>query len=152
MCNHLKFLLQTEQKKTDFKLELNEISNQCTLACAKVVKIFEMQIGKINSNLDGRNVNNVLRELGVKFHRCIYDHLFRFEYNEFGAYALIRDINEYRNFAKNFNSPVVDKLFTVLFALCNLLVVKPENLQEIASGETLVRGVFFFFFSIVQFP
>jgi hypothetical protein len=139
MCNHFKYVLQVEQKKTDFKLELDEITNQCTAACAKVLKIFEVQIGKINTNLDGKNVNAVLKELGVKFHRCIYDHLFRFEYNELGAMALIRDINEYRLFAKNFNSPVVDKLFCVLYSLCNLLIVKPANLQEIASGDSLVR-------------
>ena len=51
--------------------------------------------------------------------------------------ALIKDINEYRLCAKNFNSPVVDKLFTVLYSLTNLLVVKPENLPEICSGENL---------------
>ena len=102
------------------------------------MKIFEVHINKINTCLDGKNVNNVLKELGIKFHRCIYDHLFRFEYNELGAMALIRDINEYRLFAKNFNSPIVDKLFSVLHSLSNLLIVKPQNLQEIASGENLV--------------
>ena len=52
--------------------------------------------------------------------------------------ALIRDINEYRLCAKNFNSPIVDKLFSVLYSLSNLLVVKPGNLQEICSGDSLV--------------
>lgn len=51
--------------------------------------------------------------------------------------ALIRDINEYRLCAKNFNSQVVDKLFTVLYSLSNLLVVKPANLNEICSGDNL---------------
>lgn len=52
--------------------------------------------------------------------------------------ALIRDINEYRQCAKNFNSPIVDKLFSVLYSLSNLLVVQPANLQDICSGENLV--------------
>jgi len=52
--------------------------------------------------------------------------------------AVIRDINEYRVCAKSFKSPVVEKLFTVLYALSNLLVVKPSNLQEICTGEHLV--------------
>lgn len=52
--------------------------------------------------------------------------------------AVIRDINEYRMCAKIFNCSVVDKLFTVLYSLTNVLVVKPENLQEICSGENLV--------------
>jgi hypothetical protein len=52
--------------------------------------------------------------------------------------ALIRDINEYRLCAKNFNSPLVDKLFSVLYSLCNLLVVKPSNLPVICAGENMV--------------
>lgn len=138
ICNHLKTVLQAEQKKSDFKSETDEISNQCTAACAKALRIIEHQIGRLNMCLDGRNINSALKELGIKFHRCVYDHLFKFEYNELGAMAVIRDINEYRLCAKNFNSPVVDRLFTVLYALSNLLVVKPSNLQEICTGEHLV--------------
>lgn len=138
ICNHLKYVLQTEQKRTDFKSETDEISNQCTPACARALKIIENQISKLNMSLDGRNINSALKDLGIKFHRCIYDHVFKFEYNELGAMAVIRDINEYRLCAKNFNSPVVDRLFTVLYALSNLLVVKPSNLQEICTGEHLI--------------
>lgn len=32
---------------------------------------------------------------------------------------------------------MVDKLFTVLYSLCNLLVVKAANLPEICAGESL---------------
>ena len=53
--------------------------------------------------------------------------------------AVIRDINEYRLCAKNFNSPIVDRLFAVLWALSNLLLVKPANLQEICSEDPLVN-------------
>ena len=157
--------MQLEQKKTDFKSESDEISNQCTTACSKAIKNIETHIGKINSCLDGKNVGNALKELGTKFHRTVYDHFFRFEYNELGnflsvlfliiirinylklliekgAMALIRDINEYRLCAKNFNSPIVDKLFSVLYSLSNLLVVKPGNLQEICAGESLVSKYF----------
>lgn len=150
ICNHIKYVLQIEQKKIDFKPETDEMSNKCTPACAKAIKIIENQIGKINSCLDGRNINSALKELGIKFHRCIYDHLFRFEYNEIGAMALIRDINEYRLCAKNFNNPIVDKLFTVLYSLCNLLVVKAGNLQEICAGENLVQSTSSSLFFIYQ--
>ena len=84
ICNHLKNVLQLEQKKTDFKSEIDEISNQCTPACAKAIRAIENQIAKLNLCLDGRNINSALKELGIKFHRCIYEHIFRFEYNELG--------------------------------------------------------------------
>lgn len=76
--------MQTEQKKTDFKSENDEIFNQSTTACSKAIKVVENQVGKISNCLDGKNVKNALREFGIKFHRCIYDHLLKFEYNELG--------------------------------------------------------------------
>ena len=84
--NNIKHALQTEQKRTDFKSENDEISNQCTPACAKAIRIIENQIAKLNTCLDGRNINSALKELGMKYHRCIYDHLFKFEYNELGKF------------------------------------------------------------------
>ena len=81
ICNNLRHVLQTEQKKSDFKSDNNQMTN----ASGKVTKAVENYIGKLNSCLDGRNVNNALRELGIKFHRCIYDHIFRYEYNEMGG-------------------------------------------------------------------
>jgi recyclin-1 len=137
ICNHIKYVLQIEQKRTDFKSELDEISNQCTPACTRVLRIIEKQIAQINACLDGKNVENALKELGIKFHRCVYDHFFKFEYNELGAMALIRDINEYRSCAKNFNSPIVVILFRVLYSLSSLLVVKPGNLQKLCSEDSL---------------
>lgn len=89
ICNHLKNILQAEQKKTDFKSELDEISNQCTAACSKTIKTVETYIGKINTCLDGKNVGNALKELGIKFHRTVYDHFFRYEYNELGFYLFV---------------------------------------------------------------
>ena len=81
--------MQIEQKRTDFKSEMNEISNQCTSACSKTIKIIEFQIARINMCLDGRNVKSALKELGIKFHRCIYDHIFSFQYNELGYYFIL---------------------------------------------------------------
>lgn len=51
---------------------------------------------------------------------------------------VICDVNEYRKCMKEFKIPVVSDLFEKLHALCNLLVVVPENLKEVCSGETLV--------------
>lgn len=55
-----------------------------------------------------------------------------------GAMLVICDVNEYRKCMKEFKIPVVSDLFEKLHALCNLLVVVPENLKEVCSGETLV--------------
>lgn len=50
----------------------------------------------------------------------------------------ICDVNEYRKCVRVLNSPMVTQLFDILHALCNLLLVKHENLQEVCGGDTLV--------------
>ena len=55
-----------------------------------------------------------------------------------GAMLVICDVNEYRKCMKEFKIPMVSDLFEKLHALCNLLVVVPENLKEVCSGESLV--------------
>jgi len=48
---------------------------------------------------------------------------------------VICDVNEYRKCVKEFNIPLVTQLFNTLHALCNLLVVVPENLKQVCVGE-----------------
>lgn len=57
-------------------------------------------------------------------------------------------MNEYRKCVRVLNSPLVIQLFDILHALCNLLLVKHENLNEVCGGETLVcsRNAVFEFF------
>jgi len=57
-----------------------------------------------------------------------------------GAMLVICDINEYRKCVKDFNIPLVTQLFNTLHALCNLLLVVPENLKQVCNGEELVSG------------
>jgi len=59
--------------------------------------------------------------------------------NVSGAMLVICDINEYRKCVKEFNIPLVTQLFNTLHALCNLLVVVPENLEQVCNGDELVR-------------
>ena len=47
------------------------------------------------------------------------------------------DINEYRHTIKEFKIPLVERLFGVLLALVNLLVVQPDNLKDVGNDEQL---------------
>lgn len=60
-----------------------------------------------------------------------------------GAMCAICDVNEYRKCMKELRSPLVTTLFDILHALCNLLLVKPENLKQVCTGETLVHMLTF---------
>uniref|UniRef100_A0A2I3FS18 Exocyst complex component 5 n=1 Tax=Nomascus leucogenys TaxID=61853 RepID=A0A2I3FS18_NOMLE len=103
--------------------------------CAYVRK----QVEKIKNSMDGKNVDTVLMELGVRFHRLIYEHLQQYSYSCMGGMLAICDVAEYRKCAKDFKIPMVLHLFDTLHALCNLLVVAPDNLKQVCSGEQLAN-------------
>ncbi|KAL1114999.1 hypothetical protein AAG570_007822 [Ranatra chinensis] len=137
----VKIFLQNEQKKTDFKPEtdLDTLSSAILpfQACLAVVQYIVSNINHIRECLDGRNLDCVMSELGCRFNRVIYEHLLQFQYNSAGAMCAICDMNEYRKCAKQFSSPFVNSLFDTLHALCNLLLVKPENLNQVCTGDQL---------------
>jgi len=142
----VKSLLQSEQKKVDFKPETEDkdfdFTTQTTpiqtKACTKVVKFVNGQLLAMRDSLDGNNIETVLTELGTRLHRVIFEHLQQFTFTIVGAMVLICDINEYRKCISAFRIPLLDQLFGVLHALCNLLIVAPENLKQVCNGDQLV--------------
>uniref|UniRef100_A0A3P9KED6 Exocyst complex component 5 n=1 Tax=Oryzias latipes TaxID=8090 RepID=A0A3P9KED6_ORYLA len=140
MVGQMKHILATEQKKTDFRPEdENNVMIQYTTACSKVCAYVSRQVEHVRKSMDGKNVDTVLTELGVRFHRLIHEHLQQFSYSSMGGMLAICDVAEYRRCAKNFRVPLVLQLFDTLHALCNLLVVAPDNLKQVCSGEHLTN-------------
>lgn len=143
----VKIYLQNEQRKTDFKPE-TDVDTLHTPACLTVVQYVSGQIRLIQNSLDGNNLENILTELGIRFHRVIYEHLQQFQFNSAGAMCAICDMNEYRKCIKELQVNLVTSLFDTLHALCNLLLVKPKNLKQVCSGDQLVSSFFIFFFNV----
>ncbi|XP_005986515.1 exocyst complex component 5 [Latimeria chalumnae] len=140
MIGQMKHILATEQKKTDFKPEdENNVLIQYTNACVKVCGYVRKQVEKIKNSMDGKNVDTVLTEFGVRFHRLLYEHLQQYSYSSMGGMLAICDVAEYRKCAKDFKILLVLQLFDTLHALCNLLVVAPDNLKQVCTGEQLTN-------------
>ncbi|XP_072555384.1 exocyst complex component 5 isoform X2 [Paramormyrops kingsleyae] len=140
MFGQMKHILTTEQKKTDFKPEdENNVMIQYTNACSKVCAYVGKQVERVRRSMDGKNVDTVLTELGIRFHRLIHEHLQLYTYSSMGGMLAICDVAEYRRCAKDFQVPLVLQLFDTLHALCNLLVVAPDNLKQVCSGEQLTN-------------
>ncbi|KAM7375812.1 hypothetical protein PAMP_005580 [Pampus punctatissimus] len=140
MVGQMKYILATEQKKTDFRPEdENNVMIQYTTACSKVCAYVSRQVEHVRKSMDGKNVDTVLTELGVRFHRLIHEHLQQYSYSSMGGMLAICDVAEYRRCAKDFRVPLVLQLFDTLHALCNLLVVAPDNLKQVCSGEQLTN-------------
>ncbi|KAJ8723923.1 hypothetical protein PYW07_007903 [Mythimna separata] len=138
----VKLHLQTEQKKTDFKPE-GDIDTLASSACLAVVSYLNNVMDKIHGGLDGDNLHAVTLELAVRLHRVIYEHLHNYQFNSAGAMIAICDVKEYRSAACGRGARAAPApahaLFDALHALCNLLLVKPENLHQVCEGETLAE-------------
>ncbi|KAJ6630920.1 Exocyst complex component 5 [Pseudolycoriella hygida] len=132
----IKVYLQSEQKKTDFRPE-TDVDTVASSACLNVVQNIMPVILQVKRCMDGENLIAIMKDFGVRFHRVILEHLQQFQFNTAGAMCAICDVNEYRKCVRVLNSPLVIQLFDILHALCNLLLVKHENLQEVCGGETL---------------
>ncbi|KAK2157907.1 hypothetical protein NP493_1841g00023 [Ridgeia piscesae] len=152
----VKYILTTEQKKIDFKPESEEGPIQMySQACGKVVKYLGVQVDSIRFSLDGKNVDAVLMEIGMRVHRVIYDHLLQYQYNSMavecsgsettlwvGATAAVTAV-EYSGSettlwaSKTSTSASSRNSSTPLHALCNLLLVVPDNLKQVCTGEQL---------------
>jgi Exocyst complex component Sec10. len=57
-------------------------------ACLAVVQYVGSMVERIRDSLDGKNVESLMMELGVRFHRVIFEHLQQFQYNSAGNLTL----------------------------------------------------------------
>lgn len=57
-----------------------------------------------------------------------------------GGFLAMQDVTAYREVAKQLGSPVVDRLFDVLLKLMNLMLIKPENVQQVTQ-DYLQSGI-----------
>lgn len=137
VMNWVKGSLSAEQKKTDFRPE-TDVDTVASSACLLVVQQLKPFIAQIQRCMDGENLNAVQSDFGCRLHRVIFEHFQQFQYSTTGALVAICDVNEYRKLVRLLQSNFVTQLFDVLHALCNLLLVKHENIPEVCSGETLV--------------
>ena len=133
-------ILGQEQRKTDFNPTSQAMMlTTASSACTRVVKFVSHTHEKIKDSMDGKNIECVLNELGVRVHRVIYDHLLQFTYSSSGAMSVICDVQEYRRCMAEFKIPAINALFDTLHAMCNLLILPPENLRGAMYGDQLAK-------------
>ncbi|CAF1151500.1 unnamed protein product, partial [Didymodactylos carnosus] len=143
MIGYIRIMLN-EQKRSDFRPETDPLITECSNVCSRIVRFIDTHITRLEQAFDGKNLTDVLNEYGIRFHRAIIDHVFKFEYNITGGLMMLQDISEYKKCSKKFRSLMVEQLFTILHALVNLLVVVPENLRQISTEghlATLTREI-----------
>ena len=93
----IKTVLSTHQNKSDFNPPVSGKGMTAapitsTKACDQVIKFVNYQVEKVRQSLDGKNIEFILYELGIRLHRVIYDHLQQFAYSTAGVMSVLCDV------------------------------------------------------------
>ncbi|TPP67475.1 Exocyst complex component 5 [Fasciola gigantica] len=146
IVGHVQHILSTEQRKTDFRPELSgqggsiPVGGPPSNTCQRIVNYLTQVTHEARQHLDGQNLKNFLAELGVRVNRALVDHFYGFTFSDTGGFVAMQDVTAYREVAKHLGSPVVDRLFDVLLKLMNLMLIKPENVQQVTQ-DYLQSGI-----------
>ena len=116
-------------------------------------RFLSLQTVKIRSCLDGKNLETVLNDLGVRFHRVIYEHFQQFQYNSMGQSIIIVLTLKNQNFdiLKTFFFYSFDYFFTFFILLfstwhlmrllidlmidrCAVCYMRRQRVQKVRSG------------------
>ena len=86
MVGAVKSYFSTYQKKTDFRPDDPGVPGQ-TEACQKVVSYVVECRRVFDQSLDGKNLEVILLEFGIRLQRVIYDHVQQFVISENGWFV-----------------------------------------------------------------
>lgn len=134
--------LSKQQRKTDFAPSDDSMefaSATCTEACAKVCGIISKHASGIKNCLNGKNEENVLVDLSKRVYTMLIDHLKTVQTNEMGAMLLIRDLNEYEQCIKSFESKEADEIFACLKEASAVLIVPAEQIGQLGDESRMSR-------------
>uniref|UniRef100_A0A0N5B6B6 Exocyst complex component 5 n=1 Tax=Strongyloides papillosus TaxID=174720 RepID=A0A0N5B6B6_STREA len=136
ITGYVKYTLNNEQKKTDFKPDDEDQHDNINItpACENVCRYLNSQYNIIKESIDGGNLLTILKDLGIRVYQIIFGHIKNYNYSISGAMLLLCDLNEYRKTLGSWKINEVNKKMESLHALANLLVVVPENLEQACNS------------------
>lgn len=134
IVGYARYLLSSEQKKTDFRPENQQINIGVSTACQQVIRFLSSQANSMERGCDGGNLGVLQTELATRIYKLLLNHIQQFTFNSAGAMLLLCDLSEYRKCVCSWKTGSIGKLFEGLHALANLLVVLPDNLSDAANS------------------
>ncbi|CAI4227278.1 unnamed protein product [Auanema sp. JU1783] len=138
IIGYCRYILNTEQKKTDFlKSDKEQLNLGGSIACQQVLKFLKLQHTAMERGCDGENLIVLQSELASRLHKMLVNHVQQFMYDSAGAMSLLCDLNVYKQYILTWKCNEANALFDGLLALANLLVVLPENLADAANSAVL---------------
>ncbi|KAG6337231.1 hypothetical protein ID866_1861 [Astraeus odoratus] len=130
-----------KQKKNDFKPRNDDQSfarvntEPCIVCCEILEKVRDAAM----QNMNGKNREVFLTEIGVSFHSLLLDHLRKFPVSATGGLMLAKDLKSYQDTIVSFNIPSLAERFEFIRQLGNVFLVRPEILRTYITENYLGR-------------
>ncbi|CAI5448182.1 unnamed protein product [Caenorhabditis angaria] len=133
---YVKFLF-SEQKKTDFRPESQQIDIRVSPQCKLASKFLSKHVTTMEKGCDGENLEALQSDLATRLFKFMLTHIQQFTYNSTGAVLLLCDVGELRTIVSKWNVQLAFAQWESLLALTNLLAVLPDNLNDAAQSPLL---------------
>jgi hypothetical protein len=143
IISHFERQLGSDQGRNDFRLDDDDIDsiNKPTSACVNAINYVTAQVKDIRANLDGKNMNVVLEELGMRLQRVLLEHFKKFVITQgMGGMKLKRDMQEYRQCAQTYFPfrPVL-AAFEMLNDIASIHLISPSQIRHLIEESSLSR-------------
>jgi len=142
VIDNVNSILAAEQKKTDYRVKEDQVmdGHEYTVACKKTIEYLSKHHNTVKSTLDGGNAKNYLTQLGIALYEALLAHVKRQQISlGLGGMMLLRDLTQYKEFAKQFGSPIVTEKFAILRDVANIHIVPSENIQTLIEDSHLAN-------------
>ncbi|CAB3409163.1 unnamed protein product [Caenorhabditis bovis] len=136
IVGYVRFLF-SEQKKTDFRPESQQVDIRVSPQCQMASKFLSAQVAAMERGCDGQNLESLLSDLATKLFKFVLAHIQQFTYNSTGAVLLLCDVGELRTLVSKWNVQDAFVQWENLLALTNLLAVLPDNLNDTINSPLL---------------
>lgn len=129
-------ILLSEQKKNEYRPNAGTVLvfDRPTIACQLICALIDALRLKAMETLKPPNLTSFLEEVGFEASGCLSIHITHFTFSPPGALRLKRDMAEYIDTMRKFNSNEVLNQFETLQQLVNVFIVAPESLLGLVDG------------------
>lgn len=129
-------ILLSEQKKNEYRPNAGTamVFDRPTIACQLICALIDALRLKAMETLKPPNLTSFLEEVGFEASGCLSIHITHFTFSPPGALRLKRDMAEYIDTMRKFNSNEVLNQFETLQQLVNVFIVAPESLLGLVDG------------------
>ncbi|KAI8053305.1 exocyst complex component Sec10-domain-containing protein [Syncephalis plumigaleata] len=140
LMSHVEYILENEQRATDYDPETDIIDLRPTKACRDVVRCLYTHTQMVSGATEKPMLEVFYTELGLRFFNILSKHLKTNQISEAGGFQVISDLNHYHEWAVSLNAPEALRYFHALKELGHIYIVSPQDLRELMHDRRRYQG------------